>query len=332
MKESIKDKFKRFYKDIEKNLGKDISAWQKLKVTVDFLWERFRYDIELIDYIQYRFYYKKKMERRNFATHGELVRVIKACNNPEHRKIFDEKPLFNKYFNEYLGRKWLYAGDSDKMKIEEFLNDHEFVFVKDPKGMFGKGVELLDQESKKDPALIDRIIAKKLLLEEKLTQCKELAEFNSTSINSMRVVTLNTLNEGIKVMAGVLRLGRDGKFADNFHHQGIASLIDIESGLVFTRGVDREWNRYTVHPDSKKAIVGFRIPRWEDIKKLLKKAALVYPDVRYIGWDVTIKEDGSIVLIEGNPGGDFDVTQIPDQIGKWPIFEGYIKEIEDAKK
>lgn len=330
MNESISAKFKRFYNTLDEFIEEDLAFLNKAYITIDFLIEKIFHDIELIDYIQYRFYYKRKVERRKFATHGELIRVIKACNNPEHKKIFDDKLLFNKSFNNYLGRAWISGKNKDKEEIKEFVNKHRKVFMKDPKGMFGKGIKILTNKDLTDE-LLDYIISSETLLEEQITQYEELSKFNESSVNSLRVVTLHTINDGIKVMAGVLRVGRKGKFADNFHHNGIASLIDINTGLVYTTGVDRNFERYVKHPDSDKEIVGYKVPKWDDIKCVVKKAASVYPDIRYVGWDVTIKDNGEIVLIEGNPGGDFDITQIPDQVGKWPLFEPYIEQIESGK-
>lgn len=331
MGESILAKFKRFYKDIDDNIKEDNMAWVKTKVTFDFLIERIFHNIELIDYIQYRFYYKKKAERRKFATHGELIKVIRTCNDPKLRPIFDQKPLFNTDFESFLGRDWLNADTASLDDIKDFLQKHDRVFGKVPDGMFGKGIQIFNSTTEIKEDVLQKIKSDKLLLEESLTQYNELKEFNESSVNSMRVVTLNTLNDGVKVMAGVLRLGRKGRFADNFHYNGIASLIDVETGIVYTTGIDRNWNRYVVHPDSHKTIVGFKIPKWEEIKETVKAAALRHPEVRYIGWDVSINEVGKIVLIEGNPGADFDVTQIPDQVGVWTKFKPYIDEIEKFK-
>ena len=109
MTESILQKFKRFYADIEKNVVPGASLLTKAFITFDFLWEKFRYDTELIDYVQYRFYYKKRAERNRFVNHGKLLKIIKTCNDPKSRKLFDQKPLFNKEFSQYLGREWVYS-------------------------------------------------------------------------------------------------------------------------------------------------------------------------------------------------------------------------------
>lgn len=329
MKENIFKKFQRLSHDITTDILPDANIWQKFTIICDFLWEKIIYNIELIDYVQYRFYYKKRNERKKFITHGKLLKIINICNDQKSRKLFDQKPLFNQEFQKYLGRNWLDSTISKKEEFIKFIEQNKVIFCKSPDGMFGKGIEIIKTKDIQD---IDKFYEKcqnnKLLLEEVLVQNKSLSEFNDTAVNSLRVVSLVCADNSVKIMASVLRLSRKGKFADNFHHEGIAALVDIETGLVSTVGVDRKWNRYVIHPDSGKPIVGFKIPYWNEIIETVKKAAKVHPEVRYVGWDITIKDNGQIVLIEGNPGADPDITQIEDQIGKWPLYEPLLKDIK----
>lgn len=333
MKESILQKIRRLYLDINEKILPGANFLEHIRIMYDFLWEKVWYDVELIDYVQYRFYYKKRIERNRFVTHGKLLKIIKICNNPRSRLFFDQKSLFNQEFKDYLGRDWLDTNACSKEEFMAFCKRNSVLFYKSPNGMFGKGINIVHLANINDLDLFYNTCQKdKILLEEVLVQDDELAAFNNTAVNTIRVVTLICADESVRIMAAVLRLSRKGKFADNFHHEGIASLIDIETGIVNTVGVDRKWNRYTVHPDSKKTIVGFQIPKWFEIIDTVKKAARVYPEVRYVGWDVTVKSSGEIVLIEGNPGADPDVTQIEDQIGKWPLYKPLLLEIGNYNK
>lgn len=332
MKESILQKIRRLSLDINEKILPGASFLERIRIMYDFLWEKIWYDVELIDYVQYRFYYKKRIERNRFVTHGRLLRIMRICNNPSSRIFFDQKPLFNQEFKDYLGRDWLDTKACSKKEFMAFCKRNPILFSKSPNGMFGKGVDPIYIEDIKDlDVFYDKCKKDKILLEEVLTQNDELAAFNNSAVNTIRIVTLICADDSIRIMAAVLRLSRKGKFADNFHHDGIAALIDIETGLVNTVGVDRKWNRYTVHPDSRKSIVGFQIPKWSEILATVKNAAWVHPEVRYVGWDVTIKGNGEIVLIEGNSGADPDVTQVEDQIGKWPLYEPLLKDIEKMK-
>lgn len=58
MKESILQKFIRLYRDIDSEVLPNANILERVRIVFDFLWEKVRYDIELIDYIQYRFYFR----------------------------------------------------------------------------------------------------------------------------------------------------------------------------------------------------------------------------------------------------------------------------------
>lgn len=333
MQETIIQKFKRLNADIVRDIDPNASFFKRFRITLDFLWEKLVYKIELIDYIQYRFYYKKRAERNTFVTFGKLLEIMRVCNEESYRHVFDDKTVFNKVFKDYIGREHIALAKATDDEIAKFLARHDKIITKIPEEMFGHGLRIYESaELLNDKKLIQNLKANNVLAEEILEQNQEFAEFNQSSVNSVRVVTLLTANNEVKIMAAVLRVGRAGKMADNFHHQGIAAQIDPDTGIVATMGMDRRWNRYVVHPDSKKPIVGFKIPQWDKIISLAKEAALVCPQIRYIGWDITIKSNNDLVIIEGNSGADPDVTQIQDQIGKWPLFKPYLDEIRSLER
>lgn len=329
---SFKNRLERFNDGVNQYIGTDISRLKRSALFVDFMYEYLFHGAYLQDYMQYQFYKKKASERKNFIVFGKLLEIMRICNNPSSRPLFDQKPLFNTTFKEYLGREWLSAESASEEDFLKFIGNKSQIFTKDPSGMFGQGVGLVDINEHTDKrALFQELKKCNALCEEVLVQCDETASFNASSANTMRVVTLVCADGSVKVMAAVMRIGRAGKIADNFHHDGIAALIDVDTGIIKTTGVDRNFKRYVVHPDSGVAIVGFQIPEWKAIIDTVKKAAMVVPDMRYIGWDVAVNKEHGVVLIEGNPGADPDVTQIPDQVGKWPLYLPYLKEIQNLK-
>ena len=119
MKESILQKFIRLFRDIDKEILPNANVLERIYIVFDFLWEKIKYNIELIDYVQYRFYFKRRIERDQFITHGKLLKIIKICNDPKSRIFFDQKPLFNQEFKDYLGRDWL---DTKVCSKEEFYS------------------------------------------------------------------------------------------------------------------------------------------------------------------------------------------------------------------
>lgn len=180
-------------------------------------------------------------------------------------------------------------------------------------------------------AVYKRLISEKAIVEEVVSQHNEIADFNGSSVNTLRIVTMLCADDTVKIMAAVIRLGRAGQIVDNFHNYGIVALIDSETGVIKTTGVDRDFKRYVVHPDSGKVIPGFKIPSWNNIVSAIKKAAHYIPTVRYVGWDIAVGKNGEVIMIEGNKSADHDVTQVADQIGKWSKYKPIIEELEKRK-
>ena len=139
----------------------------------------------------------------------------------------------------------------------------------------------------------------------------EIAAFHPHSLNTIRVVTIG---RNAEVLGAFIRFGRGGNVVDNAHAGGIFCTVDVETGRIISRGLDTDGNYYERHPDSDKEFMGFQIPRWVEIKALLKEMHSLTPDAPVVGWDVALTPDG-IEVIEANHLPDMDVMQSPLKIG-----------------
>jgi hypothetical protein len=92
---------------------------------------------------------------------------------------------------------------------------------------------------------------------------------------------------------------------DNFRHGSTGNLlapVSLEGGILGDAvsyapgGGLREIPR---HPETGMAFNGFQLPFWEEACALVRRAALVFLPVRFIGFDVALSPAGP-VLIEGN--------------------------------
>lgn len=313
--------------------GAELSNIRKWMLLIDYFIEHFIYGVTLIEYNQYRFYWKSKPERRKFVCFPEFEKIIEISNNKAFYKYFDNKPLFNKTFNQFMGRRWLDMTVTVEEDFQKLMEANNALFVKPIDGMCGRGAYVLwKNEIKNMTQTFQRLKKEKAIVEEVVCQHQEMAAFNDTSVNTLRVVTMLKPDNQVQIMAALVRLGRKGEVVDNFHNYGIAALIDIETGIIKTTGVDRDFKRYVLHPDSKKPIPGFQIPSWEKIVNTVTQAAIIIPEVRYVGWDLAIGRNGEVIMIEGNKSADHDVTQVTDQEGKWSLYECIIKELEEIRK
>ena len=71
------------------------------------------------------------------------------------------------------------------------------------------------------------------------------------------------------------------------------------NGVVLAPAIDQDDNYFEKHPLTNEKIVGFKVPLFNEAVELVRKAALIVPDMAYVGWDVAIGEDKPI-LVEGN--------------------------------
>lgn len=313
--------------------GAELSGIRQWILLLDYFIEHFIHGVTLIEYNQYRFYWKSHPERRKFVCLPEFEKIIKISNNKDYYKYFDNKPLFNRTFNQFIGRKWIDMTVAVEQDFQNLMETNSALFVKPINGMCGRGAYILWKDGIKDlTQTFQRLKKEEAIVEEVVCQHQEMDAFNDTSVNTLRVVTMLKPDNQVQIMAALVRLGRKGEVVDNFHNYGIAALIDIETGIIKTTGVDRDFKRYVLHPDSKKPIPGFQIPSWEKIVDAVTQAASIIPEVRYVGWDLAIGKNGEVIMIEGNKSADHDVTQVTDQEGKWPLYESIVKELEVMRK
>lgn len=325
-------RFKELYAKAHEKMG-ELNLLEKAALLVDVSWEKFVYGTSREDYFQYGFYLKNNRARRTYINRKRAKQIVAVSNDKQKSKIFADKEKFVEVFDKFVGRSILNMNKATFEEFSAFCDQHGRGFVKPRGGTYGRGVEIIDLSGEIDrKAVYDKLRAADVLLEEVIVQHPWMAELNGSSLNSLRVVTYLCADGHSEIMPGaVIRVGRSGRIADNFHHNGIGAQIDIETGIVCSTGVDKNANRYIVHPDTGASVLGFRIPLWDEVCKTVLQAAKVVPEVRYVGWDVAITKDNTIVLVEGNDRADPDLGQMSDGIGKWHAFKEKIDAVAATK-
>lgn len=316
----IKERYNQFMESLDRASDVKYTKFQKNRLFLDFLWSKITKKTYLIDYIQYEFFNRNEYSRDSFIDYNKLHKLIDLVNNKEKEEIFNSKILFNKTFKDYLNRDWIDVDESTKEEFESFVNSHDRIIVKPSEGSFGIGIEILNSSDVDARALYEKLKGNNTFVESVVKQHPELASFNDTTLNTLRMVTMVDSKGQPHVMDAILRIGRKGKHTDNFHNQGLACLVNMDDGIVFTIARDKDYNRFTTHPDSNKHICGFKVPEWDKVIEKCKELALVVPDVRYVGWDIGVDADGNVVCIEGNYSADPDASQAIDQVGKYEKY------------
>lgn len=300
------------------------SSKSKVFVFFDMINCGFKYQAGYMDYAVFEMYNLSKDQRKTIITRGINNSFIKRFNNPEYRHIFADKRKFNSAFSSFVNRGWLDLEKACENELEGFLKNNPVFFAKVSNGMCGKGIEKLsasDFASSKE--LREYLLSKNLyLIEEQISQHKEMAMLNPSSVNSCRVVTL--FKDGkASVLGTYLKIG-NGKHVDNFNSGGMVVPVDEISGEVLFPAVNKKGEVFEAHPQTGVKIEGFKVPMWDDILTLAKNASRVISQVGLVGWDIALAEKGPLI-IEGNDFPGHDIYGLPphrkETAGLLPKFE-----------
>lgn len=253
-----------------------------------------KYGTGYYDYQEFEFYNLNKLERKTYLTRVKNNAIVKKYNNKEYFKYFDDKSKFNKKFESYLKREWLLLNEFDEFK--KFCTNKKEIIVKPLDGCGGVGVELIKINLKNLKQTYNKLIEKnQIILEEKIIQHKDMAKLNQSSVNTLRIVTFFD-GKKTHILNTVLKIGNGG-VTDNFSSGSMYTFI--EDGKIVVPAIDNKDNIYETHPISNEKLIGYKIPNYDKAINLVKECAKIYPQVKYVGWDVAITEDG-VCLIEGN--------------------------------
>jgi len=318
----LKMNYKEFFNTIDKVHQK--TNKNKIVLFFDVINCGIKYQAGHIDYNLFEMYNLNRKERETIITRGKNNEILKKYNDKTKSYIFEDKELFNKIYNKYLKRDWIYLKDNLE-EFKTFLKDKKEIIVKPLSLSCGKGVEKIKVRDYEVEELYNILIKNnQLLVEENAKQHKTISKIYPESINTVRIVTLNK-----KVVAAFIRFGNNGNIVDNFNHDGMVTSINIDTGIVEYPALDKKGNVYEKHPYTNEPIIGLTIPMWDKVKELCIDACNITPEIGYIGWDVCVGEKEPS-LIEGNDFPGHDLYQLPvhreGNIGLMPLFKKAMEE------
>lgn len=294
----------------------------------DVIYCGFKYMAGYVDYEQLEFYNLNKNQRKTIITRGINNNFVKELNDINYFKYIDNKILFNEKYNNFLFREWI---DLRYSKLEDFANfliKHKTIMAKTINLCCGKGIEKITYTENMDINSLYNLLKSnnQFLIEEYVHQHNDLNKLYPCSVNTLRIVTIFK-NNNVFIPFVCLRIGNKENVVDNFNAGGLLAIVN-KNGIIETPAIDKKGNSYLVHPYTNTQIVGYKIPLFEQSIEMVKKLALVTPEIRYTGWDISITPNGPVV-IEGNPFPGHDVYQSKislqnNKIGMLPIFKEII--------
>ena len=148
--------------------------------------------------------------------------------------------------------------------------------------------------------LKNSIKLKQLIFEKRIKQANYINEINSTSVNTLRIVTLLFPNGDVEILTAFFRMGRKDKWYDNASKGGnIDAGIDISTGSL---EYPISFNSFdsiediTLHPDSKIDLRSFKILDWDCIVNKVKEFQQKTSLLKAIAWDIAITDNRPIII------------------------------------
>lgn len=233
-------------------------------------------------------YEKNYAGRNDFITAGRMYRVYNAFNAEVHPiELFSKCGMYSVFQKFYRRDVLALESDADKPKFYAFLEEHGKGIIKPNLEYGGHGVRIITREEAQNaPGLFDRIVSENCgaLIEEVLVQGKEMAHFNESSVNTVRIQMI-VLHGKPEPLFCFVRYGKPGSLVDNISSGGSYVLVDPKCGITFSKTLNG-----TTDPITGKQVVGIQLPEWETMVQTAREVMLTIPQCHLLGMDFAYSE------------------------------------------
>lgn len=274
-------------------------------------------------YVIGEFFKKSNPERKKCLTYNRIVKLFDKYNQKEYIHFLKEKPDFNAYFKNYVKREWLHIENTTEQDFINFVQKHDTVIIKPINGVEGEGIRkfvLSKNPNINLQELFTELKKENVLIEQVIIPNRHMV-FGNTSVNTIRTHTFLDKNGKAHVIKAILRAGVGDSVVDNYAQGGSIYEVDLQTGVVCSRGKSKAGDNHIIHPGTDIVMLGYRIPNWNQVMKISRDAAEHLPQIGFIGWDVAIAED-YVELIEGNHNPDYELLEY---LGSNCYYEKIIK-------
>ncbi|MCF0121141.1 MAG: hypothetical protein HUJ65_05830 [Oscillospiraceae bacterium] len=303
---------------------------QALPYLADATYCWMRYHATFDDFFRYRLYRLSLKARKEYIFDYTIYdELVPRMNTAEELLLIEDKSKFEERYPDLIGRDFCGINSDNFENFEAFFAKHP-MFIRKPVNNFGGfGIEKVDGTGKTAREVFDELLKNgDCIVEELLVQHEDMATLNPDSVNTIRVVTMKDERGTVHMPFAALRVGRKGSVVDSVLSGGLVGQVDIESGQVTSEFYDKNGSPYFRHPDTGMLLVGFQIPYWEDVMKAVYDSAHGLPKIRLVGWDVMIRHDGHICVMEANSAPECSSHQMCAHRGLKEIYQNYLGKIK----
>ena len=292
------------------------------KLTDDIVDSYLTYGVIPSEYFLFGFWGQSHEYRSKFLCNKHKDQLmIQAVGYDKYNCELRDKYAFYLRYKEFFKRdvcKVITA--DDKEGFVEFCRKHPRFIAKPMEGMCGIGCQIVSVDGNAESLFDDLLGQGTWIIEELIKQHESMASWNSSSVNTVRLPSFMN-SEGFHVLKPFFRSGRLGSVVDNAAQGGMFAVVDENTGILLTEGMNEAGCFCAKHPDSGLKFKGWQVPQWEDLLEVARQAHGMLPDHPYIGWDFAYTDKGW-VFIEGD-WGQF-ISEFNDHEGIREKFEKLI--------
>ena len=265
-----------------------------------------------------------------------LYPLIMKRLNPEMRALgLEDKGLYNTFFTDVKRPKEIIRNvkgsflDSANNLLDRssalalILNHNKSVIIKKSIGSYGgKGVRIVDPLNEKDVIESFDSFHNDYVVQELLIQSEQTSRFNSSSLNTFRVVTL-LLNGKFSCLASWLRCGSKNAKVDNLTSGGMAACV-LPNGQM-SYAINFSVPKIDTSPSGLR-FEDCKISSFNRIIDLAEELHKRIPSMSMVGWDFALDINDDPVFIEANL---LRPDTYPWQMTQGPIFGERLFEVLD---
>ena len=274
------------------------------KIVDDMIYCLHRYGISFQDYIAFDFPRKSPFARNEYISDKLRYHYCDILNKEDIEALMTDKYTCYQTYKQFYKRDLIGCYEiSDLNEFITFCDKHTSFIYKPLDAHSGRGIEIINTDVQFSAAdfFNQKIQYGPFVVEELIKQGVEMARLHPSSINTLRVVTFRN-GDTVDILLALLRIGVGNSVVDNGGAGGVMANVDIESGVIDSKGVNFAGFRYLLHPDTKVSILGYQIPQWVEAKDFVSQLAKHIEGTTFISWDIAYCQSGWC-LVEANDCG-----------------------------
>lgn len=260
------------------------------------------------EYYNLKFYNRTLKNQNTFLTTYYNSVLSHRYNSYEEQETLYNKAYFNTKFARFRNLDWILMSQEES-DVRKFFEQHDDLIFKPYRGECGHGVFAANAKEILTNGDFSAWLAahRDYICEERITNDERLNVLNSTSLNTIRVITFLKDNECHIIWAGI-RIGKKGSVVDNISEGGSCAAIDLGKGCIISEALDEHHEPVNILGEGK-TLIGFAIPRWDEMRDFIVNVSRTLPQMSFVAWDIAITPKG-LVLIEGNHGVSNTISQV----------------------